>query len=118
MVATLVKFSDFANKSGYTTEMAVSFLNNLCQIKFGARGHVPYMHLDPTSWANKLISIFFKPDPLSRTQAAHDFVRSPDMSITMAYNHLETIYHDIMYFVHDKQARQQLVSQRLYNDIL
>ena len=118
LVATLVKFAEFANKSGYTTEMTVSFLTNLCQIRFGVRGHVPYMHLDPSSWANKLISIFFKPDPISRTKAAHDFVRTPDMSIQMAYNNLEMVYHDIMYFVHDKQARQQLVSERLYNDIL
>ena len=116
--ATLLKFEAWANASGYTERMCLDFLTTFTQAKFGPRGELPYAGLTATDWANQLISVYFRPPPINRTEEVSRFVRLPEMNIRQAYNQLFNLYHQALYTVPDKDTRNSLASERIYHDIL
>ena len=116
--ATLLKFEAWANASGYTERMCLDFLTTFTQAKFGPRGELPYAGLTATDWANQLVSVYFRPPPINRTEEVSGFVRLPEMNIRQAYNKLFNLYHQALYTVPDKDTRNSLASERIYHDIL
>ena len=99
--ATLLKFEAWANASGYTERMCLDFLTTFTQAKFGARGELPYAGLSATDWANQLVSVYYRPPPINRTEEVSEFVRMPEMNIRQAYNKLFNLYHQALYTVPD-----------------
>ena len=98
--------------------MCLDFLTTFTQAKFGARGELPYAGLSATDWANQLVSVYYRPPPINRTEEVSEFVRMPEMNIRQAYNKLFNLYHQALYTVPDKDTRNSLAAERIYHDIL